>query len=199
MIAVAYPESAGVFLRELIEAGNPPSLVYSDGLKSADLFEGLGWEQFEGGYGTAAGVLETEAGSAFEQAWEASYGALPPLPYLREVYDAVYLFALAAEQTDSVDATVLRDALRNVASEPGTTVSPGTEGWQMALEAISGGEDVNYEGAIGPLDFDENGDVATGAIVVWKIEGEQIVDQESRAVDLAAGGETATPMATPAA
>ena len=108
------------------------------------------------------GAPETDAGAAFEAAWEEAYGDLPPLPYLNEVYDAVYLISLAAEHADSVDATAIRDALREVASAPGTAVGPGTEGWQAAVAALDAGEDINYEGAAGPVDFDENGDVSKG-------------------------------------
>lgn len=37
-------------------------------------------------------------------------------------------------------------------------IGPGE--WAKAKEAIAAGEDINYEGAAGPADFDDNGDVA---------------------------------------
>ena len=195
LIAIAYPESGGVFLRELVEAGDAPSVIFSDGLKTPDLFADLGWDAFEGAFGTAAGAPESDTGAAFNAAWDAAYGELPPLPYLKEVYDAVYLIALAAEKADSADAGAIRDALREVASEPGTVASPGTEGWQAAVAGIAAGEDVNYEGAVGPVDLDENGDVSKGTIVVWMIEGGEILDTESRDVDLSGAQAEATPAA----
>src|SRR5215207_7168009 len=54
MIAVAYPESGRVFLRELSEGGNAPALIFSGGLQAPDMFAELGWDVFEGSYGTAA-------------------------------------------------------------------------------------------------------------------------------------------------
>jgi branched-chain amino acid transport system substrate-binding protein len=197
MIAIAYPESARIFLRELIEAGDAPAIIMSDGLKSPDLFEELGWDVFEGSFGTSAGSPETETAAAFETAWQAAYGELPAYPYLREVYDAVYLIALAAEQSDSVAAADIRDALRDVASEPGTVVTPGSEGWTAAMEALAAG-DVNYEGAIGPVDLDASGDVAKGTILVWKVSGGEILTDSSRDFTLS-GEEEGTPEATPAA
>ena len=194
LVAAAYPESGRVFLRELAEAGDAPAVIFSDGLKSPEMFADLGWEVFEGNYGTAAGLFESEATAVFDQAWEDAYGEIPAVPYLREINDAIYLIALAAEQVDSNDPTAIRDVLREVANEPGTVVGPGQEGWQAAVEAIDAGEDINYEGAAGSVDLDENGDVSKGAILIWQIQGEAIEDTDERGVDLTAQDAAATPV-----
>jgi branched-chain amino acid transport system substrate-binding protein len=174
LVAAAYPESGRVFLRELAESGDAPAVIFSDGLKSPEMFADLGWEVFE--------------------AWEEAYGEIPAVPYLREINDAIYLIALAAEQADSTDPTAIRDALREVANAPGTAVGPGQEGWQAAVESIDAGEDVNYEGAAGSVDLDENGDVAKGAILIWQIQGEAIEDTDERGVDLTTLEAAATPV-----
>lgn len=192
LIAIAYPESGRVFLREMVEAGDAPAVIFSDGMRSADIFEELGWDVFEGSFGTAAGAPESDAGAAFEAAWQEAYGELPSYPYLREVYDAIYLIALAAEQADSVESAAIRDELRAVANDPGTVINPGTEGWQAAVEAISAGEDINYEGAAGSVDLDENGDITQGTILIWQVSGEEIQDVEARDTDLGGAG-AATP------
>ena len=200
LIGAAYPESGRVFLRELVESGNAPSLIFSDGLQSPDMFAELGWQAFEGSYGTAAGAPDTDAAAGFEQAWEEAYGEIPAVPYLREINDAIYLIALAAEQADSTDSTAIRDALREVANEPGTVVGPGEEGWQAAVASIDAGEDVNYEGAAGSVDLDENGDVSKGTIIVWQVQGEAIETTDSREIDLGAEDTGGTPVAgTPVA
>ncbi len=194
MIAAAYPESGRVFLRELVESGEAPSLIFSDGLQAPDMFAELGWEVFEGAYGTAAGAPETDAAEVFAQAWEEAYGEIPAVPYLREINDAIFLIALAAEQAGSNDPTAIRDALREVASEPGTAVGPGQEGWQAAVASIDAGEDINYEGAAGPVDLDDNGDVSRGTIIIWQVQGEAIETTDSRDVDLGGGETAATPV-----
>jgi ABC-type branched-subunit amino acid transport system substrate-binding protein len=194
LVAPAYPESGRVFLRELVESGSDIDVLFTDGLKSTDLFAELGWDVFQGSYGTAAGAVQSDVSAAFDAAWEESYGELPPLPYLKEIYDAVYVIALAAEQVDSVDSTAIRDALREVSGAPGTVVNPGTEGWQAAVGALSAGEDIDYEGATGSVEFDENGDLARGLIDVWMVEGEDLPTQSTREFDLTAA-EAATPEA----
>ena len=49
-------------------------------------------------------------------------------------------------------------ALRDVATAPGEVILPGE--WSKAVAAIKDGKDINYEGASGPVDFDDKGDVA---------------------------------------
>ena len=46
--------------------------------------------------------------------------------------------------------------------------------WTKAVEILSGGGDVNYEGATGSQDFNENGDVA-GIINENVVQGGKIV------------------------
>ena len=61
----------------------------------------------------------------------------------------------------------LAAALREVAGPPGEKILPGE--WAKALELITAGTDIDYDGAGGPLDFDAAGDV-DGIIVevVWE-------------------------------
>lgn len=191
-VAIGYPESGGVFLRELLEAGDAPALLLSDGLRSEDLFTELGWESFAGTVGTSAGAAESDESAAYVTAYEEAYGEMASVPYLREVYDAVYLIAAAAQAAGANDAASVIEGLQAVASAPGTSFSGGVEGWQAAVTALEAGEDVDYVGASGPVDLDDAGDVAKGAITVWTVEGEEIVVTETREIDLT-GGAAATP------
>ena len=78
-------------------------------------------------------------------------------PYAAHGYDASFLLALAIEKAGSADRSAIGAALREVANEPGTVIRPGE--WEKAKAAIAAGEDINYEGASGNVDFDEAGDV----------------------------------------
>ena len=79
------------------------------------------------------------------------------------------LLALAAAKAGSDDRQAIRDALPEVANPPGEVVGPGE--FAKALELIAAGEDINYEGAAGSQDFDENGDVA-GVIGKFVVDGD---------------------------
>ena len=193
MIAISYPEHGGVYLKEALEQGLIDQFVFCDGTKSDDQFEALGWENFEGMSGSAPGALEAAAGTAFTDANEAEFGEKPPLPFMRESYDAVYVIALAAEKAGSTDAKAIRDAIADIANPPGEVVNPGVAGFTSALALIAAGTAIDYQGAAGPIDFDPNGDVLQGAIEVWDITGGAIVEAvRTFAVDLSTTPPTIT-------
>ncbi|MCH7810475.1 MAG: ABC transporter substrate-binding protein, partial [Chloroflexi bacterium] len=164
LAAIAYPESAGIFLREAVEGDLFENYVFVDGTKSTAMFDELGWAAFDGALGTAPAALPTDSESGFVERYEAAYGDLPQLPFIKEAYDAVYVIALAAEAAGSTDRTAIRDEIRNVANDPGTVIDPGPEGFAAAITALAAGDDINYEGVTGPLEFDSAGDPAVGAI-----------------------------------
>ena len=76
-----------------------------------------------------------------------------------------------------------------MANAPGTEVAAPPEGIAAALEAVRNGEDIDYNGASGSVEFDENGDVLVGAIEIWSIDAatEGFVTEKSYKVDLTAG------------
>ncbi|HEY5625449.1 MAG TPA: ABC transporter substrate-binding protein [Dehalococcoidia bacterium] len=187
LAAMAYPESAGIFLREAVEGELFDNYVFVDGTKSTDMFDELGWAPFDGARGTAPAALPTDTEAGFAARYEAAYGDLPSLPFIKEAYDAVYVIALAAEAAGSTDRTAIRDEIRNVANDPGTVVDPGTEGFTAAIAALAAGDDINYEGVTGPLEFDSAGDPAVGAIEWFHVDGtaEEFVQDKVWKVDLA--------------
>ncbi len=186
LAAIAYPESAGIFLREAVEGDLFENYVFVDGTKSSDMFDELGWAAFDGALGTAPAALPTDSEAGFEARYEAAYGALPQLPFIKEAYDAVYVIALAAEAAGSTDRTAIRDEIRGVANDPGTVINPGPEGFAAAITALAAGDDINYEGVTGPLEFDSAGDPAVGAIEWFHVDGvnEVFVQDKVWKVDL---------------
>jgi ABC-type branched-subunit amino acid transport system substrate-binding protein len=174
LISIGYPGQAQVYLREALEGGYIDNFLFTDGTKSADMFEALGWGDFEGMYGTAPGTVENDARSTFNADYSAAYGPISENPYMAETYDAVILIALAAEKAGTTtDSAKIRDALRDVATAPGEKVGPGVAGLTRAFELIADGKDINYEGAGGSQDFDSNGDVAS-TIEIWQVKGSEV-------------------------
>jgi ABC-type branched-subunit amino acid transport system substrate-binding protein len=175
LVAISYPESGQIYLREALEGGYIDTFIFCDGTKSPDMNEAIGADKLEGTYGTAAGSALTDVRRTFEADYESAFAVVPPLPYIDTTYDAVVLIALAAEKAGTTtDSAAIRDALREVANSPGEVVGPGVDGIAKALQLIRDGKDINYEGAGGSQDFDENGDVVS-TIEIWKITGGEIV------------------------
>ena len=175
LIAISYPGQAEIYVRESLEGGYADTFVFVDGTKSAEMNDAIGWDRLEGTLGTAPGSVDSPQRDAFQSAYTAAYAVdLPVEPYLAETYDAVALIALAAAKAGTTtDSVAIRDALRSVANPEGEVVGPGVEGIRRALTLIAEGKEINYEGAAGAVDFDENGDVF-GPIEIWKIEGGEI-------------------------
>ena len=190
LLALSYPTGqADVYLKEAIEGDIIDQFVFCDGTKSDQLFNKLGWEHFDGMQGTAPGALQTEFGSTFDDAFDAKYGYLYQTPFNREAYDAVIVIALAAEKAGSTDPTAIRDALRDISNSPGEVAGPGADGVAAALAAVQAGTDIDYQGAAGSIEFDENGDILVGAIEIWRVDAasETLVTDSRVHVDLITG------------
>jgi branched-chain amino acid transport system substrate-binding protein len=172
LAAYSYPEHAKVYLKEAIEFFNYRNFFYCDGTKSLDIIDALGAETVEGQMGTAPGAMAGKPLSLFNEAFEAEFGELPPLPFITNAYDGMAVIGLAAFATIQAGkeptAVNIRDQLRKVANPPGTVIMPGE--FKKAFDLIKQGKDINYEGAAGSVDFDKNGDVIT-PIEIFKYTG----------------------------
>jgi branched-chain amino acid transport system substrate-binding protein len=190
LVAMSYPTGqAEVYLREAISGGLIDQFVFVDGTKDDEMFSALGWDDFDGLRGTGPGALPpSQFTEAFDAAYEEEHGDLYQAAFTREAYDAVIAIALAAEMAGSTEGAAMRDALREIGNTPGEVVGEPPEGIATALEAVRNGEDVDYTGASGSVEWDENGDVVLGAIEIWSVDAasQKLVVEENYRVDLAA-------------
>ena len=174
LLAISYPDQAEVYLRESLDGEYSNTFLFVDGTKSPEMMEVVGWDALEGMLGTAQGSPDSPSLREFQRSYAVVHGRGPVNPFIAENYDAAVLIALAAAKAGTTtDSVAIRDALRSIANPPGEAVGPGVEGIKKALMLIAEGKDINYQGAAGTVDFDENGDV-TGYIEIWKVEGGEI-------------------------
>jgi ABC-type branched-subunit amino acid transport system substrate-binding protein len=86
-------------------------------------------------------------------------------------YDAAILAALAVQRAgSSTDTVKIRDSLLEVSRPGGKAFGPAQVG--EALQALRNGQDIDYTGAGGPVDLDQNGDVISDYII-WKVQNGQ--------------------------
>ena len=174
LVTISYPGQAEIYLREAIEGGYADTFLFVDGTKSPEMVAKFNGE-LDGTLGTAPGGPGRPEKTVFEDSYLSAYGYPVSHPFMAEHYDATVLIALAAAKAGSTtDATAIRDALRDVANAPGEIVGPGRDGIFKAFSLIAEGKDINYEGASGIVDLDENGDVF-GPIEIWMVENGEIV------------------------
>lgn len=174
LVILAYANASGqTILRQAVESGNFTTYVGGDGMIGDDLLTGIDAASVEGMIATRAGAPSGEATDIYNQL-ATDAGIEANATYAPQAYDAAFLLALAVEQNGSADREGLSEALRAVASAPGETILPGE--WEKAKELIAAGTDIDYQGAGGALDFDENGDVE-GIIVELAVEGGSFVEK----------------------
>jgi branched-chain amino acid transport system substrate-binding protein len=119
----------------------------------------VGAEATEGLRGTLPnpGVTPAPAAEDFGTAYEErDTEAIGRGPYDAQAFDAAMLAFLAALQAGSSDPVGIRDNLQAVSGPPGTQYT--FVELDDAINAILAGEDIDYEGASGSVNLDENGD-----------------------------------------
>lgn len=183
----SYPEHAKVYVKEAINIYDCKQFLFCDGSKSEELAAAVGPKNLEGDMGTSPGVAVGEAFLKFNADYKAAYGELPKSPFIANAYDAAAVIGLAAyaAKARGLPPTTenIRNQLREVADPPGTFVGPGE--FERAFKLLDQGQPVNYEGASGPVDFDQHGDVLA-PIEVWRFHQgkistyrmEYVVEQE---------------------
>ena len=171
LCVISYPEQAKVFVKEAIEVYKCKHFLFTDGTKSEELAATVGTDKLEGMFGTAPGVAVGEAFLKFDADYTNEYGEFPKSPFIANAYDAAAVIGLAAYAAKvrglPQTSTNIREQLRTVANPPGTFIGPGE--FKLAFEMLSAGKSINYEGASGTIDFDENGDVIA-PIEVWRFK-----------------------------
>jgi ABC-type branched-subunit amino acid transport system substrate-binding protein len=101
----------------------------------------------------------------FAKAHEARFG-IPPGNLTSNMYDAVVLLGLAITASRSIDGPAIRDALFDV-SRGGRKFEGNDYFFGAMAEALLDGEDIDYVGPSGALDFDRYGDVV-GDYTLWQ-------------------------------
>jgi ABC-type branched-subunit amino acid transport system substrate-binding protein len=128
-----------------------------------------------GVYGTNP---DTQPNTNEYNAFKAIYGAYFPLApgadapsFAANAFDAAILIAFAIQKAGTVtDRVAIRDALKDVSKPPGRSISPAQIG--EGLEELRTGGDIDYKGASGNVDFDDDGNVTAG-FIVWQVVREK--------------------------
>ena len=155
----AYYGSGGITLmRNALETGAFDTFIGADGMLSDEVIAQIGAENMGNvTFTTSASDSTTPAFAAWAALAEGA-GIPASDPFVPNSYDAAFMLALAIEKTGDDNRASVSAALRSISSAPGEVILPGE--WAKAKAILAAGGDINYEGAAGNQDFDENGDVA---------------------------------------
>jgi branched-chain amino acid transport system substrate-binding protein len=156
-VIIDFPETYAKVGPALVRTGkwDVKKTFITDGLAVEDLFKSPGASATEGLRGTTVGTFTTPAGAAFDKLFKAAPG--PKLAvYDAQNFDAVMVCYLTAVAADSADADDMKGEVSKVTGPPGTKYT--FEQLPAAIKALKDGDDIDYEGAAGPLDLGDNGD-----------------------------------------
>jgi branched-chain amino acid transport system substrate-binding protein len=137
------------------------SQVYFVDGNLADYSESFAEKSLNCAVGTLPGVLASDEQKARLLGINPDLGT--EFSYANESYDAVIHMALAAIQGGSVEPEVIRDNLESV-SKGGEKCDT----FAKCVELIAAGKDIDYEGASGPITFDENGDPTEAYVGIYQ-------------------------------
>lgn len=173
-LIVDYPETFAKVAPALVRTGDwdPTRTFVTDGLRDATLPKAAGEEATEGLFGTSPTTASNPAAEGFDDV----FAATAPSKVERgtfdvNAFDAVIVSFLAALQAGTNDSSVWKDELASVSGPEGTQYS--YHDLAQAITDIIAGEDVDYEGTSGPINFDENGD-PSGIYDEWTFENGKI-------------------------
>ncbi len=174
VLMVAYPETGSLILKAAYQQGllgKETALITSDGMKDPKIAS-LAGKNTDGKFiaesmlGTAPSAKGGPSLQTFTELYQQTYNREPKV-YDPNSWDAAALLVLAAEAAKSSTGEGVKSQLQAVANGPGEEVSDVCQ----ALSLVREGKEINYQGASGTVDINEQGDV-TGSYDIWTIDPE---------------------------
>lgn len=169
---IAFEEGAQI-ISTMIESGIGPddiALYGADGLFSADLWESVDPED----PAVLDGMKGTGPNPAVEQDFLGDLEEFAPdigatTTFAGQKYDCVTIIALAAVAAETDDATVFAEDIVDLTQE-----GEPCDSFADCADLLAEGEDIDYEGVSGPLDFTDEGEPASASYLVWEMDDEGV-------------------------
>jgi branched-chain amino acid transport system substrate-binding protein len=166
---ISTPVDGATIARAWISGGGTPKFLLNDGMNSPDFIKSVGAQYLNEAYGTSSGTSPTKSTEYFTANYEAFSGGIAASnPAADRSYDAGAILGLAIAAAGSEEPLKIRDAIAKVVDPKGEPIYAGKEEFAKGLKLLSEGKPIRYEGVIGPVAFDQYGDI-TGPFRLWKI------------------------------
>ena len=148
-----YTPDCTVLLKELYKAGYTGAKIAQGYAVDMKLLAAVPNEVSDGTYTATPSPAVDSPGY---KRLAAFLGASEMNPYSCQTHDQISLVALAiAHAKSDATGTAIREHVRKISQGSGQKVDNAVDG----LKLLAQGKDVNYEGASGPCDFTEQGDI----------------------------------------
>jgi branched-chain amino acid transport system substrate-binding protein len=169
---IGTPGDGTTLVRTWISQGGKQKFLFSDGMLSDKFFADIGAKFLGDAWGTRSSGLKSESREAWQKEYDAANGQGSSTALaVDRVYDATVIAALAIQIAGSTKPDEIRDAVRKVQDEKGTVVGANLADLKKALALAKAKKPIRYAGALGPIAFDQYGDI-TGPFLVMKVNAE---------------------------
>lgn len=165
---ISDPVDGSTIARQWVSQGGVQKFLLNDGMNSDDFINAVGKEYLGQAFGTSSGTVASASTDYFNANYKAFSGLDPAAPAADRSYDAGALVGLAIAIAGGPDAAKLPDALRKAVDPDGEVIHAGKDEFAKALALIKDGKSIRYEGVIGPVNFDQYGDIS-GPFRLWQI------------------------------
>ena len=180
---ISYPVDGATIARAWVSQGGPATFLLNDGMNSSDFIEAVGAKYLENAYGTSSGTSPTKSTEYFNANYEAFSGGIKPdAPAADRSYDAGAIVGLAIAKAGKAEPAAIIKAIPEVVDLKGEPIFAGPEEFKKALGLIAEGKPIRYEGVIGPVNFDQYGDI-TGPFRLWKITNGEVTTTGEMSAD----------------
>jgi ABC-type branched-subunit amino acid transport system substrate-binding protein len=154
-----------LFIQNYRELGVQLPIMGGNEVTTSGMIDKVGADPMEGVIGVR--TVPVENYSSFVSKYEEEYGEKPGI-FAPEAYAMMNLAGLAWEQAGSGTREAIVNNLSAVGNPEGTKVTEFAAG----KEALSNGDEIDYQGAATPCNFDENGNVFGPIAVAQVSDGE---------------------------
>ncbi len=147
-----YAPDTTVLIREIFRAGFKGKLLTLAYALNQKVVDAVTAEVAENAYMMSPSSSEGSKGFAKAAALS---GMATPDPYTAQVYDHTSMIIMAIAAGKSASGESIKDNIRKICQGGGVAVDNALDG----LKAIAAGSKVDYDGASGPCDFTDAGDI----------------------------------------
>jgi branched-chain amino acid transport system substrate-binding protein len=178
-VIIDFPETFAKVGPALVRAGgwDPSKTFMTEAMRNADELTTIGAQATNGLRGTAPTSEDAPARDAFDELFTQEAPDASLTGFEGASFDAVMLAFLAALDAGSSDADDVKGSLQAVSGPPGDKYT--FENLDEAVAGLLNGDDIDYEGAWGPIDFDDNGDPGSAIYEVWRFDGSEVSTEKT--------------------
>lgn len=177
-VIIDFTETYAKLAPALIRAGGwtPEKTFVTNSMRNADALNELDDRVTEGLRGVSPMSTGAPGRAAFDEL-VSQEGDFTPTGFEGATFDAVILPFLAAVAARSSDPGDMAEQMQAVSGPPGTKYTFDDLG--AAIDDLLAGNDIDYEGAWGPVNWDEAGDPSSALFELWQMRNDEIESVET--------------------